>query len=132
MVFGSVILLIVWVPVKVLKFVSPDFLPYRVFAISDEPLNHVSLELVTLQVFLPTLLEQTHIKFFLKSVIRLWAEVVGYCLDLRGYLLGEKLEVTGNENNEENRANQPGFLRGAGNEPANNGLYYNISKVLNF
>ena len=132
MVFGSVILLIVWVPVKVLKFVSPDFLPYRVFAISDEPLNHVSLELVTLQVFLPTLLEQTHIKFFLKSVIRLWAEVVGYCLDLRGYLLGEKLEVTGNENNEENRANQPGFLRGAGNEPANNGRYYNISKLLNF
>jgi len=30
------------------------------------------------------------------------------------------LEVTGNENNEENRANQPGLLRGAGNEPANN------------
>ena len=96
--------------------VSPDFLPYRVFAISDEPLNHVSLELVTLQgngpiflesheilcrillncsnhkkVFLPTLLEQTHIKIFLKTVIRLWAESVGYILDLRGYLLGERI-----------------------------------------
>merc|ERR1719447_2170269 len=72
--FGTIIVFIVWIPVKFIKMVSPDFLPYRVFAISDEPLNHVSLELVTLQVFLPTLLEQTHIKIFLKTVIRLWAE----------------------------------------------------------
>ena len=47
--FGTIIVFIVWIPVKFIKFVSPDFLPYRVFAISDEPLNHVSLELVTLQ-----------------------------------------------------------------------------------
>jgi E3 ubiquitin-protein ligase MARCH6 len=117
-VFGSIIVLIVWIPVKFLKWSMPDFLPYRVFAISDEPLNHVSLELVTLQVFLPTLLEQTHIKFFLKSVIRLWAECIGYLLDLRGYLLGEKLESGDNLDNAENRANQPGFLRGAANEQA--------------
>ena len=97
----------------------PNFLPYRVFAISDEPLNHVSLELVTLQVFLPTLLEQTHIKFFLKSVIRLWAEVIGFILDLRGYLLGEKLENDQDANDQ--GANQPGFLRGAPNQPLNQG-----------
>lgn len=89
--FGTIIVFIVWIPVKFIKMVHPDFLPYRVFAISDEPLNHVSLELVTLQVFLPTLLEQTHIKIFLKTVIRLWAESVGYILDLRGYLLGERI-----------------------------------------
>ena len=47
--FGTIIVFIVWIPVKFIKMVSPDFLPYRVFAISDEPLNHVSLELVTLQ-----------------------------------------------------------------------------------
>ena len=40
---------------------------------------------------MPTLLEQTHIKIFLKTVIRLWAESVGYILDLRGYLLGERI-----------------------------------------
>ena len=128
-VFGSIIVLIVWIPVKFLKWSMPDFLPYRVFAISDEPLNHVSLELVTLQVFLPTLLEQTHIKFFLKSVIRLWAECVGYLLDLRGYLLGEKLESGDNLENAENRANQPGFLRGAANEQAGFSIdfdFYNL------
>ena len=47
--FGVVLVFIVYVPVKFIKWVEPDFLPYRVFAISDEPLNHVSLELVTLQ-----------------------------------------------------------------------------------
>lgn len=36
-------------------------------------------------------MEQTHIKIFLKTVIRLWAESVGYILDLRGYLLGERI-----------------------------------------
>ena len=47
--FGVVLVFIVYVPVKFIKWCQPDFLPYRVFAISDEPLNHVSLELVTLQ-----------------------------------------------------------------------------------
>jgi len=114
--FGVVLVFIVYVPVKFIKWVEPDFLPYRVFAISDEPLNHVSLELVTLQVFLPTLLEQTHIKIFLKGLIRLWAEVVGCILDLRGYLLGEKVWRNFNEaiadNDEENEPGGAGFLRG--------------------
>jgi E3 ubiquitin-protein ligase MARCH6 len=110
--FGTIIVFIVWIPVKFIKMVSPDFLPYRVFAISDEPLNHVSLELVTLQVFLPTLLEQTHIKIFLKTVIRLWAESVGYILDLRGYLLGERIWRNFGEAIDEPDADRgAGFLR---------------------
>ena len=48
-IFGTVIIFIIWLPVKLIKWAAPDFLPYQVFAISDEPLNHVSLELVTLQ-----------------------------------------------------------------------------------
>ena len=66
--------------------------------------------------FLPTLLEQTHIKIFLKGLIRLWAEVVGCLLDLRGYLLGEKVWRNFNEaiadNDEENEPGGAGFLRG--------------------
>lgn len=115
--FGVVLVFIVYVPVKYIKWCQPDFLPYRVFAISDEPLNHVSLELVTLQVFLPTLLEQTHIKIFLKGLIRLWAEVVGHLLDLRGYLLGEKVwrnfnEAIQDNEDENNQHGGAGFLRG--------------------
>ena len=48
-IFGTVIVFIIWLPVKFIKWTAPNFLPYQVFAISDEPLNHVSLELVTLQ-----------------------------------------------------------------------------------
>ena len=59
--FGTIIVFIVWIPVKFIKMVSPDFLPYRVFAISDEPLNHVSLELVTLQGNGPVFLESHEI-----------------------------------------------------------------------
>ena len=56
-------------------------------------------------------------------MIRLWAEVVGYVLDLRGYLLGEKLESGDNQEGNQDRANQPGFLRGAANEPADGEFY---------
>ena len=47
--FGITIYFMVWLPVTFIKWASTDFLPYRVFVISEEPLNHVSLELVTLQ-----------------------------------------------------------------------------------
>ena len=67
--------------------------------------------------FLPTLLEQTHIKIFLKGLIRLWAEVVGHLLDLRGYLLGEKVwrnfnEAIQDNEDENNQHGGAGFLRG--------------------
>lgn len=41
------------------------------------------------QVILPALLEQSHTRAWLKSLIRVWCQAVSYVLDIKSYLLGE-------------------------------------------
>lgn len=54
--------------------------------------NELSLELLLLQVILPALLEQSHTRTWLKSVIRQWCHLVSWVLDLKSYLLGDESE----------------------------------------
>ncbi|XP_012995203.1 E3 ubiquitin-protein ligase MARCHF6 [Esox lucius] len=97
-VFGSIVLLMLWLPIRVIKLVLPAFLPYNVMLYSDAPVSELSLELLLLQVVLPALLEQGHTRQWLKGLVRAWTVSAGYLLDLHSYLLGEQ---------EDNEANQP-------------------------
>lgn len=60
------------------------------------PYSELSLELVLLQVVLPALLEQGHMRQWLKFFVRTWCIGVSYILDLRSYLLGD-IDVTPND-----------------------------------
>ena len=53
------------------------------------PYSELSLELVLLQVVLPALLEQGHMRNWLKFSVRCWCIGVSYILDIRSYLLGD-------------------------------------------
>uniref|UniRef100_A0A3P8QZD8 E3 ubiquitin-protein ligase MARCHF6 n=1 Tax=Astatotilapia calliptera TaxID=8154 RepID=A0A3P8QZD8_ASTCA len=97
-VFGSIVLLMLWLPIKLIKLLLPTFLPYNVMLYSDAPVSELSLELLLLQVVLPALLEQGHTRQWLKGLVRAWTVSAGYLLDLHSYLLGEQ---------EDNEANQP-------------------------
>lgn len=97
-VFGSIVLLMLWLPIRVIKLLLPTFLPYNVMLYSDAPVSELSLELLLLQVVLPALLEQGHTRQWLKGLVRAWTVSAGYLLDLHSYLLGEQ---------EDNDANQP-------------------------
>uniref|UniRef100_A0A671XEK8 E3 ubiquitin-protein ligase MARCHF6 n=1 Tax=Sparus aurata TaxID=8175 RepID=A0A671XEK8_SPAAU len=97
-VFGSIVLLMLWLPIRLIKLLLPTFLPYNVMLYSDAPVSELSLELLLLQVVLPALLEQGHTRQWLKGLVRAWTVSAGYLLDLHSYLLGEQ---------EDNDANQP-------------------------
>ncbi|XP_034416643.1 E3 ubiquitin-protein ligase MARCHF6-like [Cyclopterus lumpus] len=97
-VFGSIVLLMLWMPIRLIKLLLPIFLPYNVMLYSDAPVSELSLELLLLQVVLPALLEQGHTRQWLKGLVRAWTVSAGYLLDLHSYLLGEQ---------EDNDANQP-------------------------
>ncbi|KAI1889051.1 hypothetical protein AGOR_G00175070 [Albula goreensis] len=99
-VFGSIVLLMLWLPIRIIKLILPNFLPYNVMLYSDAPVSELSLELLLLQVVLPALLEQGHTRQWLKGLVRAWTVTAGYLLDLHSYLLGDQEE---NDNN----ANQP-------------------------
>lgn len=50
MVFGTAVLFMLWLPIRVIKYVLPGFLPYAVAVHTDAPVNELSLELLLLQV----------------------------------------------------------------------------------
>lgn len=90
--FGTAILLMLWLPVKLLRWAWPGFLPYTVTVQSEAQVSELSLELLLLQVILPALLEQSHTRTWLKALIRGWSRVVAWILDIESYLLRDQTE----------------------------------------
>lgn len=89
-VFGSIVLVMLWLPIQVIQKACPAFLPFHVMLSSpDTPVSELSLELLLLQVVLPALLEQGHTRHWLKGIIRGWCIAVAWLLNLRSYLLGD-------------------------------------------
>lgn len=89
-IFGMAVLLMLWVPVRILRWAWPTFLPYTVALHSDTQVNELSLELLLLQVILPALLEQSHSRIWLKWLVGLWCRFMAWSLDLHSYLLGDE------------------------------------------
>ncbi|GFO07122.1 E3 ubiquitin-protein ligase march6 [Plakobranchus ocellatus] len=88
-IFGSAVLLMLWLPIKIIRMVFPGFLPYRVVVSSEAPVSELSLELLLLQVVLPSLLEAGHTRAMLKKLVEGWSKAVAWLLDLRSYLIGD-------------------------------------------
>ena len=64
MIFGSVVLLMLWIPIRILKSVWPTFLPYTLSG--DSEVNELSLQLLLLQVRFEFRGIFMKVKFFLK------------------------------------------------------------------
>ncbi|XP_073968834.1 E3 ubiquitin-protein ligase MARCHF6 [Rhodnius prolixus] len=88
-IFGSAVILMLWLPIRILRYMFPNFLPYVVAMQTEAQVNELSLELLLLQVILPALLEQSHTRAWLKALIRVWCLAVSYLLDIKSYLLGD-------------------------------------------
>lgn len=89
MIFATAVLFMLWLPIRVIKYVLPGFLPYAVAVQTEAPVNELSLELLLLQVILPALLEQSHTRIWLKIGVRGWCRCAARLLGLRSYLLGQ-------------------------------------------
>lgn len=88
-IFGSAVLLMLWLPIRILKVILPNFLPYTVSSNNETQVNELSLELLLLQVILPALLEQSHTRIWLKSLVRNWCRAIAWLLNIHSYLLGD-------------------------------------------
>ncbi|GBP15771.1 E3 ubiquitin-protein ligase MARCH6 [Eumeta japonica] len=88
-IFGTAVLFMLWLPIRVIKFMLPGFLPYAVAVHTEAPVSELSLELLLLQVILPALLEQSHTRTWLKTGVRAWCSAAAALLGLRSYLLGD-------------------------------------------
>uniref|UniRef100_A0A3Q2NXA2 RING-type E3 ubiquitin transferase n=1 Tax=Fundulus heteroclitus TaxID=8078 RepID=A0A3Q2NXA2_FUNHE len=117
-VFGSIVLLMLWLPIRLIKVLMPTFLPYNVMLYSDAPVSELSLELLLLQVVLPALLEQGHTRQWLKGLVRAWTVSAGYLLDLHSYLLGEQEDNDANQPANNNNNNPPHAPHNNNNNPA--------------
>ncbi|XP_067642851.1 E3 ubiquitin-protein ligase MARCHF6 [Eurosta solidaginis] len=101
MIFGSAVLLMLWLPIRILKTVWPSFLPYTLSG--DSEVNELSLQLLLLQIILPGFFEQSHTRIWLKALIRLWCVCVSWVLGIRSYLLGAE-QAANDGNNAANGA----------------------------
>ncbi|ENN76540.1 hypothetical protein YQE_06991, partial [Dendroctonus ponderosae] len=108
-IFGSAVLLMLWLPVRIIKIILPTFLPYTVSLNTESQVNELSLELLLLQVILPALLEQSHTRVWLKAFVRWWCKIIAWALNLHSYLLGD--QATTNENVRDN-ADRPDNVPG--------------------
>ncbi|AWP20740.1 E3 ubiquitin-protein ligase MARCH6 [Scophthalmus maximus] len=117
-VFGSIVLLMLWLPIRLIKLLLPTFLPYNVMLYSDAPVSELSLELLLLQVVLPALLEQGHTRQWLKGLVRAWTVSAGFLLDLHSYLLGEQEDNDANQPVNNNNNNPPAGHHNNNNNPA--------------
>ncbi|KAJ7384978.1 E3 ubiquitin-protein ligase march6 [Desmophyllum pertusum] len=115
-VFGTTVLLMMYLPVRLIKWLLPNFLPYNVQLSSEVPVSELSLELLLLQVVLPALLEQGHTRQWLKNVMRGWAVAAAFVLNLRSYLLGD-VPLDGAANVYGLHLNNRNNLRNADNVP---------------
>lgn len=111
-IIGTIVIVMMWIPVRMVKKFWPAFLPYHVVLSSDTPVSELPLELLLLQVVFPALLEQGHTRIWLKKVIKVWCIVVSWWLDIRSYLLGDVQQS-------EARHADEGDQEGAGPVPAN-------------
>lgn len=114
-IFGTAVLLMLWLPIKILKVVWPVFLPYTLSG--DSEVNELSLQLLLLQIILPGFFEQSQTRIWLKGLIRIWCTVMAWFLGIKSYLLGTEPRP----NEEEPRAEQHG-LGGGGLAAAHQAL----------
>ena len=114
-IFGTAVLLMLWLPIKILKVLWPVFLPYTLSG--DSEVNELSLQLLLLQIILPGFFEQSQTRIWLKGLIRIWCMVIAWVLGIKSYLLGTEPRP----NEEEPRAEQQG-LGGGGLAAAHQAL----------
>ncbi|KAL0270601.1 UNVERIFIED_CONTAM: hypothetical protein PYX00_007956 [Menopon gallinae] len=114
-IFGTAVVLMVWFPILIIRYLWPSFLPYAVALHFETQMNELSLELLLFQIIIPALLERSNPRIWMKSLIRLWCRCAAWLFGIHSYLLGDETDQNGNtENAENNDNNNQGVFNGLG------------------
>lgn len=84
-VYGSLIVLLVFLPVKLAMRIAPTIFPLDI-SVSD-PLTEIPADMLLFQICIPFALEHFKLRATIKSLLRYWFTVVGWALGLTDFLL---------------------------------------------
>merc|ERR1712223_1150197 len=90
--FGTSILVMLYLPSRIIKKTLPNFLPYQTATAGETQVDELAMELLLLLVVLPAVQDQNHTREWLKNAIRAWCSAAAWILDLRSYLFGDTPE----------------------------------------
>ncbi|KAM7263271.1 hypothetical protein ACFE04_000954 [Oxalis oulophora] len=99
-VYGSLIVMLVFLPVKLAMRMAPSIFPLDI-SVSD-PFTEIPADVLLFQICIPFAIEHFKLRATIKSLLRYWFTAVGWALGLADYLLPppEDNNVQGNGNGE--------------------------------
>uniref|UniRef100_A0A0K2V986 RING-type E3 ubiquitin transferase n=1 Tax=Lepeophtheirus salmonis TaxID=72036 RepID=A0A0K2V986_LEPSM len=99
--FGTSILVMLYIPSRIIKHYFVNFLPYQTAQPPDSPVDELIMELFLVLVILPALQDHNNMREWLKRAIRLWCLGASGILDLKSYLFGDEVDAEGDKDDED-------------------------------
>ncbi|KAK8626868.1 hypothetical protein V6N13_134498 [Hibiscus sabdariffa] len=95
-VYGSLIVMLVFLPVKLAMRMAPSIFPLDI-SVSD-PFTEIPADMLLFQICIPFAVEHFKLRTTIKSLLRYWFTAVGWALGLTDFLLPRPEENGGQEN----------------------------------
>jgi E3 ubiquitin-protein ligase MARCH6 len=95
-VYGSLIVMLVFLPVKLAMRMAPSIFPLDI-SVSD-PFTEIPADMLLFQICIPFAVEHFKLRATIKSLLRYWFTAVGWALGLTDYLLPRPEDNNGQEN----------------------------------
>ncbi|XP_076928553.1 putative E3 ubiquitin ligase SUD1 [Bidens hawaiensis] len=109
-VYGSLIVMLVFLPVKLAMRMTPSVFPLDI-TVSD-PFTEIPANMLLFQIFIPFAIEHFKLKSTIKSVLRYWFTAAGWALGLTDFLLPNPEDDNGQQNGQAGGQDRPvvGYL----------------------
>jgi len=85
--FGMSILVMLFLPARIIRTVVPTFLPYTTQS-TESNVDELAMELLLLLVILPAVQDQNQGREWLKFLVKKWCRLAAWLLDLQSYMFG--------------------------------------------
>ncbi|XP_073024660.1 probable E3 ubiquitin ligase SUD1 [Primulina eburnea] len=95
-VYGSLIVMLVFLPVKLAMRMAPSIFPLDI-SVSD-PFTEIPADMLLFQICIPFAVQHFKLRHTLKSILRYWFTAVGWALGLTDFLLPKPEDNGGQEN----------------------------------
>ncbi|KAM5549368.1 putative E3 ubiquitin ligase SUD1 [Rosa sericea] len=95
-VYGSLIVMLVFLPVKLAMRMAPSIFPLDI-SVSD-PFTEIPADMLLFQICIPFAIEHFKLRATIKSLLRYWFTAVGWALGLTDFLLPRPEDNVGQEN----------------------------------
>ncbi|KAI4342341.1 hypothetical protein MLD38_026979 [Melastoma candidum] len=95
-VYGSLIVMLVFLPVKLAMRIAPSIFPLDI-SVSD-PFTEIPADMLLFQICIPFAIEHFKLRTTIKSLLHYWFTAVGWALGLTEYLLPRPEETSAQEN----------------------------------